>query len=110
VLPGGGRNIPGSTEISLLGSHELLARLQVFRQHATAPGAVAFDHGGVSGEVSRRSTLMISATSVMGFPRIVHPKIVQRYRVSGFFQPAASSDHQIIGGNGFQNFEYGLFR
>jgi hypothetical protein len=52
---------------------------------------------------------MMSATPVSA-SRIVYPKIVQRYSVAGFFQPAASSDHQVVGGNGFENLDYGLFR
>jgi hypothetical protein len=66
--------------------------------------------GGVSGGGFTEVHLDDVGDIGQGFPRIVDPKVVQRYGVAGFFQPAASCDHEVIGGNGFQNLDHRLFR
>ena len=68
------------------------------------------DHGGgVSGGGFAEIHLDDVGDIGQGFPRIVHPKVVQRYRVadSSRRRQAASPDHRR---NGFQSLEYGLFQ
>jgi hypothetical protein len=97
---------------SLLGSHDS-SRVSTFSasMRQRRPGAVAFDHGGgVKGGGFTEVHLDDIGDIGQSFPRIIDPKVVQRYGVAGFFQPAASGDHQVIGRNGFQNLDHGLFR
>ena len=91
-------------EARFLGLQKFFAGLDFLRQKAVPVRTMVGDEfGSLASGIWRTSILMMSANSTRGSRESDSPKIIQRDQVTGFFQPPASGDDQVVGWNGFQN-------